>query len=80
MKQVKPGTGRLVLTGIALALMLFLVLIWPHAPKRIEPAYQGKTLTTWLKLLDNQQAFGISSSTLRAPTRRYVKQLTRFIA
>jgi HEAT repeat protein len=40
-------------------------------PSRPEPAYQGRTLTKWLKRLDDGQAFGISSGWIpsRTPAR-----------
>ena len=37
-------------------------------PARREPVYHGKTLTKWLKQLDDGQAFGISSGALPSPT------------
>jgi HEAT repeat protein len=62
------------------------MLIWPsvvfailgamayhRGPRRQEPAYRGKSLTQWLKRLDDGQAVGISSSALPSPTARQVE-------
>ncbi len=40
---------------------------------RKEPVYRGRTLTHWLKRLDDGQAFGISSSALPSPTPRQIE-------
>jgi hypothetical protein len=37
-------------------------------PRRSEPVYHGRTLTRWLKQLDDGQVFGISSYKLPSPT------------
>jgi len=42
-------------------------------PSRPEPVYQGRTLTKWLKRLDDGQAFGISSGWIPARTPAQVE-------
>jgi hypothetical protein len=42
-------------------------------PSRKEPGYHGKTLTKWLKRLDDGQAFGISSSALPSFSPRQIE-------
>ena len=42
-------------------------------PARIEPVYRGRSLTQWLKQLDDGQAFGISSGALPSFTRKQVE-------
>ncbi|MGO8931923.1 MAG: HEAT repeat domain-containing protein [Limisphaerales bacterium] len=42
-------------------------------PRRREPVYQGKTLTNWLRQLDDHEVFGISSYKLPSPTRRQLE-------
>jgi hypothetical protein len=42
-------------------------------PTRREPIYHGKTLTKWLKQLDDGQVFGISSSALPSPRPRQLE-------
>lgn len=43
-------------------LALLLAINYVTKPRRNEPRYQGRTLTSWLKQLDDGEAFGISSS------------------
>lgn len=67
------GKRKWLLIGPVL-LIVILAIQWHFAvPARKEPVYQGKTLTQWLKQLDDGQAFGISSSQLPTPTRRQVE-------
>ena len=53
-----------VVVGIALVIGL---LFFP-AHGRLEPVYRGKTLSRWLRQLDDGEAFGISSGRLPSPT------------
>jgi HEAT repeat protein len=60
---------KLVWAGIVVGLILVgLCLI--SVQTRNEPVYQGKTLTQWLKQLDDGDAFGISSSSRPTFTRK----------
>jgi HEAT repeat protein len=48
--------------------------IWHvKGPKRPEPVHDGKTLTQWLKRLDDGQYFGISSGAAPSPTARQIE-------
>lgn len=42
-------------------------------PERREPVYHGRTLTQWLKRLDDEQVSGISSGSLPSPTARQIE-------
>jgi hypothetical protein len=57
----------------AVVIGVFLVVLQFSKPAQREPVYQGKTLTRWLKRLDDGNAFGISSSELPSPTRRQLE-------
>lgn len=58
----RDGKKLLGAVMVVIALGAFLA-VWRFSrPARNEPVYQGKSLTTWLKQLDDGQAFGISSS------------------
>ena len=64
---------KTVLSGIIiLAAILFAVFSVPSRGRK-EPVYQGKTLTQWLKRLDDGQAFGISSGSLPSFTREQIE-------
>lgn len=54
--------GVVVFIAVAFGLMLF------PTRERKEPVYRGRTLTEWLKRLDDGQAFGISSGALPSHT------------
>ncbi len=63
-EQMKVGcaVAAVVVAGFFFAVRHF------SGPARKEPVYRGKSLTKWLKRLDDGQAFGISSSQLPSPT------------
>ncbi len=64
---MKPNRKNSLFAGVIAALVLLLV--WHFMPPwRKEPVFKGKTLSQWLKQLDDGQAVGISSSSLPAPT------------
>ena len=63
--QKKIAVASLVILSVSLLSIIYL-----RAPGRAEPVYHGKTLTKWLKQLDDGEAFGISSSSLPASTGR----------
>lgn len=58
---------RKILICLGVAIAVLVVLICPKEPQRREPVYRGKSLTQWLKRLDDGEAFGISSSALPSP-------------
>lgn len=70
-KQLEPR--KIILGAVIVAIAVFVgCLIFPTRG-RIEPVYQGKTLTQWLKRLDDGEAFGISSHALPSPTTRQME-------
>jgi hypothetical protein len=61
-RKIWRVVGVVVVVGFVFAVRHF------SGPARKEPVYQGKSLTKWLKQLDDGKSFGISSSELAAPT------------
>ena len=65
---MKRGRGIL-LAGVFTGMAALLFGLWYlGSPTRPEPVYRGKSLTQWLKRLDDGEAFGISSATLPSTT------------
>jgi hypothetical protein len=61
-----------VAVGIA-ALLVIGSFSYFSRPTRPEPSYRGKSLTKWLKQLDNGEAFGISSGSIARRSPRQVE-------
>jgi hypothetical protein len=70
-----PCDRRKVVYAVAAVVAIGLFFAARHftEPTRNEPIYQGKTLTKWLKQLDDGEAFGISSSRPSSPTQRQLE-------
>jgi hypothetical protein len=65
---LKPKQRKFLWAVAVIAICVFFAVRYFSRPARPEPVYHGKTLTRWLKQLDDGQAFGISSGTLPSPT------------
>ena len=65
---MKPSQKRILWAVAFIAICVFFAVRYFSRPARPEPVYHGKTLTRWLKQLDDGQAFGISSGALPSPT------------
>ena len=59
--------------GIVIGIAIVAGLVYLKRPERREPVYHGRTLTQWLKRLDDGQVFGISSGSLPSPTARQIE-------
>src|SRR6267143_4167744 len=59
---------KILLGSVVVVIALVIGLLFFPEHGRLEPIYRGKTLSRWLKQLDDGEAFGISSSRLPSPT------------
>jgi hypothetical protein len=73
MRSVKPGRKKSTFILILVVCLIIGFVWYIRPPTRPEPVYRGKTLTKWLKQLDDGEAFGISSSALPSPTPAQVE-------
>jgi hypothetical protein len=73
MCRVKPGTKKIFLASILVVIVIFLGVGYLGTPARREPVYHGRSLSRWLKRLDDGRAFGISSGALPAPTPEQIE-------
>ncbi len=73
MPSVRLSRKRILLAGAFVLIAILAGVTYLPPPSRKEPSYHGRSLTQWLKRLDNGQAFGISSSALPSFTRRQIE-------
>jgi HEAT repeat protein len=69
---MKVNRKIILLVGV-IAVSVFLVIWHFMQPERKEPVYHGKTLTKWLKQLDDGEVGGISSSQLPSRTPEQIE-------
>ena len=65
---MKLGPSKILACLVVGVAILAVISSYPPRPESREPVYRGKSLTRWLKRLDDEQYFGISSSALPSPT------------
>jgi hypothetical protein len=70
---MRSGRKKIVWSGFIPLAAILVCLFYFTPPARIEPVYQRKTLTQWLKRLDDGEAFGISSGSLPSFTREQIE-------
>ncbi len=77
MKELKQHRSPLAILLVIVAILA--AVLWFTPRTRNEPVYRGRTLTQWLKQLDDGEAFGISSSALpsRTPAQREAAEAIR---
>jgi len=66
---VKPAQQKIAAAGLIVLAAGVAGVLFFQEPARNEPVYRGKTLTRWLRQLDDGEALGISSSSLPVPTQ-----------
>ena len=59
--------------GIVAGVAIVAGFAYRKGPERREPVYHGRSLTQWLKRLDDEQVSGISSGSLPSPTGRQIE-------
>lgn len=67
------GRKKIIWAGLVFLAVTFVTLVRVAPQPRKEPTYNGRTLTQWLKQLDDGQAFGISSGSLPTFTPKQIE-------
>ena len=73
MLLVRVGRKRVLVVGTIVVVAILGGAIYFTPTSRKEPSYHGKSLTKWLKRLDDGECFGISSSALPSFTPRQLE-------